>query len=135
MGGRVARLTPMIGESMRYSNEAILEALKRAQFRQVPWAKKPRVFEFLRSAGLLGTERQRLAAPTGYHAPVDIAVLTELGKLEVARLAEIERTMEWESVGADEYTEPSNPMHAVLAALTSLPGMAAPQGLSLPDGA
>jgi hypothetical protein len=61
-----------------YSNEAVLEALRRAQYRQVPWARRPGVFQYLRALGLMDTVRQRTVAPApGFHAPVDIAVLTE----------------------------------------------------------
>jgi hypothetical protein len=80
---------------MNYSNEAVLEALRRIQYRQVPWPRRPRVFEFLRSCGLLETARQRTASAPGYHAPVDIAVLTEMGKAEVERLERAERGMMW----------------------------------------
>jgi hypothetical protein len=41
--------------------------------------------------------RQRTVAPApGFHAPVDIAVVTERGKLEFSRLARDERTMDWD---------------------------------------
>jgi len=80
---------------MMYSNEAVLEALRRAQFRQVPWPKRPRVFEFLRQQGLIETMRQPSPLVPGYHAPVDIAVLTSRGKAEIGRLERRERAAEW----------------------------------------
>jgi hypothetical protein len=88
---------------MNYSNEAVLEALRRVQYRQVPWPRRPRAFEFLRTCGLLETARQRTASAPGYHAPVDIAVLTELGKAEVERLERSERTMGWTDLRAAVY--------------------------------
>lgn len=88
---------------MTYSNEAVLEALRRAQYRQVPWPKRPRVFEFLRTSGLLETIRQRTASAPGYHAPVDIAVLTELGKAEIDRLERCERSAEWTAHRTSDY--------------------------------
>jgi len=79
-----------------YSNEAVLEALRRVQYRQVPWARRPQVFQYLRELGLMDTVRQRTVAPApGFHAPVDIAVLTELGRAEFARLARDERSLQW----------------------------------------
>src|ERR1700742_3231842 len=75
-----------------YSNEAVLEALRRAQYRQVPWARRPGVFQYLRALGLMDTVRQRTVAPApGFHAPVDIAVLTERGTAEFARRERDER--------------------------------------------
>ncbi len=81
-----------------YSNEAVLEALRRVQYRQVPWARRPQVFEYLRGLGLMETVRQRTVAPApGFHAPVDIAVLTERGRAEFARLARDERSLQWQA--------------------------------------
>jgi len=88
---------------MTYSNEAVLEALRRAQLRQVPWAKRPQVFEFLREMGLLELVRQRTAAAPGYHSPVDIAVLTEIGKSEIERLERNERSSHWLDVREGDY--------------------------------
>ena len=88
-----------------YSNEAVLEALRRAQYRQVPWAKRPTVFEYLRALGLMDTVRQRTVAPApGFHAPVDIAVLTDKGRAEFARLAHDERTLGWSVQRGHRYT-------------------------------
>jgi hypothetical protein len=87
-----------------YSNEAVLEALRRVQYRQVPWAKRPGVFEYLRGLGLMDTVRQRTVAPApGFHAPVDIAVLTDKGRAEFARLARDERTLSWQAQRMHDY--------------------------------
>ncbi len=88
---------------MTYSNETVLEALRRAQLRQVPWAKRPEAFEFLREMGLLELVRQRTAAAPGYHSPVDIAVLTEIGKAEIDRLERNERSPRWSDVRVGDY--------------------------------
>ena len=88
---------------MTYSNEAVLEALRHAQLRQVPWAKRPQVFEFLRETGLLELVRQRTAAAPGYHSPVDIAVLTETGKAEIDRLERSERSAHWQDAREGDY--------------------------------
>ncbi|HEV3423585.1 MAG TPA: hypothetical protein VG105_07345 [Paraburkholderia sp.] len=87
-----------------YSNEAVLEALRRAQYRQVPWARRPGVFEYLRALGLMETVRQRTVAPApGFHAPVDIAVLTDRGRAEFARLARDERSLNWTTRRMNDY--------------------------------
>ncbi|POR46074.1 hypothetical protein B0G62_12756 [Paraburkholderia eburnea] len=87
-----------------YSNEAVLEALRRVQYRQVPWARSPRVFQHLRNLGLMDTVRQRTVAPApGFHAPVDIAVLTDRGRAEFARLARDERTLQWTDQRTADY--------------------------------
>jgi hypothetical protein len=78
-----------------YSNGAVLEALRRVQFRQVPWPNRPRVFEFLRQQGLLETMRQPSRPVPGHHEPVDIAVLTARGKEEIGRLEQRERSSHW----------------------------------------
>lgn len=87
-----------------YSNEAVLEALRRAQYRQVPWARRPGVFQYLRALGLMETVRQRTVAPApGFHAPVDIAVLTDRGRSEFARLARDERSLDWDARRVRDY--------------------------------
>ncbi|CAD6521771.1 hypothetical protein LMG28727_01682 [Paraburkholderia kirstenboschensis] len=87
-----------------YSNEAVLEALRRAQYRQVPWAKRPGVFQYLRALGLMDTVRQRTVAPApGFHAPVDIAVLTDRGRAEFARLSHAEGLLTWTVQRMNDY--------------------------------
>jgi len=93
-----------------YSNEAVLEALRRVQYRQVPWAKRPGVFEYLRGLGLMETVRQRTVAPgAGFHAPVDIAVLTDKGRAEFNRLARDERMLTWTTSRLNEYSPSEAP--------------------------
>lgn len=87
-----------------YSNEVVLEALRRAQYRQVPWARRPGVFEYLRALGLMETVRQRTVAPApGFHAPVDIAVLTDRGRAEFTRLERDERSLHWTAHKMNDY--------------------------------
>lgn len=87
-----------------FSNEAVLEALRRVQYRQVPWARRPGVFEYLRGLGMMETVRQRTVAPgAGFHAPVDIAVLTDKGRAEFNRLAREERSLDWAERRMDDY--------------------------------
>ncbi|HTR09573.1 MAG TPA: hypothetical protein VMJ11_23540 [Paraburkholderia sp.] len=87
-----------------YSNEAVLEALRRVQYRQVPWARRPEVFQYLRDLGMMDIVRQRTVAPApGFHAPVDIAVLTDRGRAEFARLERDERTAHWSAHRVADY--------------------------------
>jgi hypothetical protein len=102
-----------------YSNETVLEALRRAQYRQVPWARRPGVFQYLRALGLMDTVRQRTVAPApGFHAPVDIAVLTEQGRAEFARLAHAETQLSWTVQRMNDYvvataeTQPATALEA-----------------------
>ncbi|WP_414444945.1 hypothetical protein [Burkholderia sp. 22PA0106] len=87
-----------------YSNEAVLDALRRVQYRQVPWARRPNVFEYLRNLGLMDTVRQKTVAPApGFHAPVDIAILTDTGRAEFTRLERAERSTAWVDRRIDDY--------------------------------
>ncbi|WDD94394.1 hypothetical protein Bsp3421_004515 [Burkholderia sp. FERM BP-3421] len=87
-----------------YSNEAVLDALRRVQYRQVPWARRPGVFEYLRTLGLMDTVRQKTVAPApGFHAPVDIAVLTDNGRAEFARLERDEKGSDWVDRRMNDY--------------------------------
>lgn len=87
-----------------YSNEVVLDALRRAQYRQVPWARRPGVFEYLRGLGLMDTARQKTVAPApGFHAPVDIAILTDNGRAEFARLERNEKAATWADLRIAHY--------------------------------
>ncbi|KAF1008393.1 MAG: hypothetical protein VB140_08125 [Burkholderia sp.] len=87
-----------------YSNEAVLDALRRVQYRQVPWARRPNVFGYLRTLGLMDTVRQKTVAPApGFHAPVDIAVLTDTGRAEFTRLEHEEKQLSWTDRRIDDY--------------------------------
>jgi hypothetical protein len=50
------------------------------------------------------TVRQRTVAPApGFHAPVDIAVLTDRGRAEFARLERDERSLTWTTRRMNDY--------------------------------
>jgi hypothetical protein len=52
----------------------------------------------------MDTVRQRTVAPApGFHAPVDIAVLTERGRAEFARLAHAETLLGWTVQRMNDY--------------------------------
>jgi hypothetical protein len=52
----------------------------------------------------MDTVRQRTVAPApGFHAPVDIAVLTERGRAEFARLEREERSLQWSTDRMADY--------------------------------
>ncbi len=53
---------------------------------------------------MMDTVRQRTVAPApGFHAPVDIAVLTERGRAEFARLSRDERALDWDARRMNHY--------------------------------
>jgi hypothetical protein len=45
-----------------------------------------------------------VAPAPGFHAPVDIAVVTERGKHEFSRLARDERSLDWDLHRAEAYS-------------------------------
>ena len=52
----------------------------------------------------MDTVRQRTVAPApGFHAPVAIAVLTERGRAEFARLEHDERLLSWSAQRMNDY--------------------------------
>jgi hypothetical protein len=52
----------------------------------------------------MDTVRQRTVAPApGFHAPVDIAVLTERGRAEFTRLAHDETLLSWTAQRMNDY--------------------------------
>ncbi|SAL54650.1 hypothetical protein AWB69_05826 [Caballeronia udeis] len=81
---------------MKYANGAVLEALHLAQYRQIPWHKRPAIFTSLHSLGLIDTVLQQPPVDPKYFTPTPIAVLTEKGKSEAERLEACKRTQDWE---------------------------------------
>jgi hypothetical protein len=52
----------------------------------------------------MDTVRQKTVAPApGFHAPVDIAVLTDNGRAECARLERDEKLLSWTDRRMDDY--------------------------------
>jgi hypothetical protein len=80
---------------MSVSNEAVLDGLHLALFRQVPWHKRPTIFSALHKIDLIRPVRQQLAVGARYPA-FDIAAITERGRAEVDRLERCQRTAAWE---------------------------------------
>ncbi|APA87432.2 hypothetical protein BJG93_18175 [Paraburkholderia sprentiae WSM5005] len=85
------------------SNEESLRLLRLVYHRQIPWTKKPKKLVTLRNLGLV--EIQRL--PPRVHArvpePIDIAILTEPGQEEFARLEKMASLPDWQWTGLLAY--------------------------------
>ncbi|MFM0239693.1 hypothetical protein [Paraburkholderia phytofirmans] len=81
---------------MKYDNGAVLEALHLAQYRQIPWHKRPPVFTSLQALGLVRTVVQQPPVDTRHYTPVQIVELTDKGKEEAARLEARQQSPDWE---------------------------------------
>jgi hypothetical protein len=65
----------------------------------------------------MDTVRQRTVAPApGFHAPVDIAVLTDRGRAEFTRLEHDERLLTWTAQRMNDYVLAAAEPQAVTAA-------------------
>jgi hypothetical protein len=81
---------------MKYANGAVLDALHLAQYRQIPWHKRPPIFTSLQALGLVRAVTQQPPIDTRYYTPVQIAELTDKGREEAARLEARRQSLEWE---------------------------------------
>lgn len=81
---------------MKYANGAILDALHLAQYRQIPWHKRPAIFTSLQALGLVRIVAQQPPVDTRHYIPVQIAELTDKGREEAARLEARTQSPEWE---------------------------------------
>jgi hypothetical protein len=88
---------------MKYANGAVLEALHLAQYRQIPWLKRPPIFTSLQVLGLVRIVAQRPPVDTRYYAPVQIAELTDKGRDEAARLEARRQSPDWERERQADY--------------------------------
>ncbi len=85
------------------SNEMVLDGIRQALYRQIPWHKRPDSFSALRSLGLVESAKPK--APIGAVNPVfDIAVITRRGRAEVGRLEYSARQPSWDRARYDGYT-------------------------------
>jgi hypothetical protein len=71
---------------MEFNNGAVLEALRLALYRQIPWHKRPAIFTSLRSQGLIGIIDQKPPLGTKFLPTLQIAVLTDKGQKEIQRI-------------------------------------------------
>ena len=71
---------------MEFSNGAVLEALRLALYRQIPWHKRPAIFTSLRAQGLMQIVEQKPPIGAKYLAPLQIAILTDKGQKEIQRI-------------------------------------------------
>ena len=71
---------------MEFNNGAVLEALRLALHRQIPWHKRPAIFTPLRAQGLIQTFDQKPPPSTKFLPSLRIAVLTDKGQKEIQRI-------------------------------------------------
>lgn len=71
---------------MEFNNGAVLEALRLALYRQIPWHKRPAMFTRLRSQGLIEIIDQKPPPSTKFLPTLQIAVLTDKGQKEIQRI-------------------------------------------------
>jgi hypothetical protein len=80
---------------MEFKNGAVLEALRLALYRQIPWHKRPAIFTLLRSQGLIQTVAQKPPPSTKYLPPLQIAILTDKGQREIQRIEASRHVSGW----------------------------------------
>jgi len=80
---------------MEFNNGAVLEALRLALYRQIPWHKRPAIFTLLRSQGLIQTIGQKPPPSTKYLPAVQIAALTDKGQREIQRIEASKHVSGW----------------------------------------
>jgi len=84
---------------MKYANDVVLEALRLALYRQIPWHKRPAIFTVLRALGLIDTVDRKPPANIQYCASLPVAVLTDKGRQEMARLEASRGASGWSEGG------------------------------------
>jgi hypothetical protein len=80
---------------MEFNNGAVLEALRLALHRQIPWHKRPAIFTSLRSQGLIQAVDDKPPPGTNYLPPLQIATLTEKGQKEMRRIEASKHVSGW----------------------------------------
>ncbi|CAD6560039.1 hypothetical protein LMG27952_07021 [Paraburkholderia hiiakae] len=80
---------------MEFNNGAVLEALRLALYRQIPWHKRPAIFTSLRSQGLIQTVDQRTPPNATYLPAFQIAILTDKGQREIQRIEASKHISGW----------------------------------------
>ncbi|WP_395065058.1 hypothetical protein [Paraburkholderia silvatlantica] len=80
---------------MEFNNGAVLEALRLALYRQIPWHKRPAIFTALRAQGLIQTVAQTPPPSTKSLPTLQIAVLTDKGQREIQRIEASKHVSGW----------------------------------------
>ena len=71
---------------MECSNGTVLEALRLALYRQIPWHKRPAIFTLLHAQGLIQSVDHKPPPGAAYLPPHRIAILTEKGQKDIKRI-------------------------------------------------
>ncbi|HEV3430214.1 MAG TPA: hypothetical protein VG320_20230 [Paraburkholderia sp.] len=80
---------------MEFNNGAVLEALRLAQYRQIPWHKRPAIFTSMRTLGLIQIVSQKPPPSTKYLPPLQIATVTDKGEKEIQRIEASKHLSGW----------------------------------------
>lgn len=80
---------------MEFNNGAVLDALRLALYRQIPWHKRPPIFTSLRSQGLIQTVDQKPPPSAQYLPAFQIAILTDKGQKEIQRIEASKHVSGW----------------------------------------
>lgn len=87
---------------MNLSCEFVLSELESIRLRQIPWHKKPTVFNTLSSLGLVEVAQQRNAVSSS-RPSTRIVVLTKLGLTELIRLKSRSHENSWRTMRVSVY--------------------------------
>lgn len=94
---------------MGFSNGQVLAELRQVRLRQIPWFRHATSFSKLRVLDLVTTCYQRTSSASG-RPDVEIAALSERGKLEFDRLSGLEKKAGWAAFSLLPY-EPATLAH------------------------
>lgn len=86
---------------MSLSNGQVWDALEQVRLRQVPWHKRSQLFAKLQAAGLVEPVEQKTLS-MAWRPVLSVAMLTEAGKAELARLALCQSDEAWRGDLNDE---------------------------------
>jgi hypothetical protein len=71
---------------MEFNNGNVLAALHLVLYRQIPWHKRPAILTSLVLQGLIQSIDHKPPASATYLPPLKIAILTDKGRQEIARI-------------------------------------------------
>jgi hypothetical protein len=80
---------------MELSNGAVLAALQLVLCRQITWHKRPAILTSLHALGLIQSIDQKPPPNANYLPPLKIAILTDKGRREIARIETSTHLAEW----------------------------------------
>jgi hypothetical protein len=85
------------------TNEAVLKHLQMACYRQIPWHRRPPLFNRLAGCGLIRIRRVPPIVNGKAPALFDMAALTVMGRLELDRLQRVASRPDWQTIAQKRY--------------------------------